>query len=138
MFSIDFFFTPIIVAEFVPINLGWFTNLQKSNRLIAKCSFCFIFCRPKCLGTLILGWFTNLKRRLLSCVLRCGAWLRTRSGRLRSISLNEAPLPTIPPFTVWSRMRQEHAVGAKMAAPQGRNNCNNVPKSSLGSIASNH
>ena len=44
----------------------------------------------------------------------CGAWLGTRSGRLLPTSLNEAPRPPIPTRTVWSKMRQEHAEGAKM------------------------
>ena len=65
---------------------------------------------------------------LLRCVLCCGAWLGTRSGRLRPISLNEALRPMIPTRAVRSRMQQEQAVGAKMAAPQGRNNCNNTPE----------
>ena len=52
LFSIDFFFTTIIVAKFVPIVLGWFINPQKSNRLIAECSFLFIFFRPTFLSSL--------------------------------------------------------------------------------------
>ena len=58
-------------AKFVPIVLGRFINQQKSNQLIAKCSFLLIFFSDQIFGPLVLGCFVNLKRGLFIYVCVC-------------------------------------------------------------------
>ena len=46
LFSIGNFFTTIILANFMRTIFEGLINPQKSDRLIAECSFLFIFFRP--------------------------------------------------------------------------------------------